>query len=265
MSRRSWIVAVTVPPLVVAALGCNKSEGSKPPALFGAPPEVSEVLMTKERRHFECTSCVDLCCANPNFDPPFCSCCCIPDTCTEIETDRDLVTVTARVRDPDGAPDILVVVLRFLDPPLSAVPPGTQVNQFSLEMFDSGPQPDPPLGHVTAGSEMVQVFSGDQTAGDGIYTRKFYFTSAQGAGNCVPLTDRDSFGGTFSDKGTSTTIDPDSALTYIFNTQAFDREGNIDTSDDTPLPIQGTFVQSLIGFQRPCGPPHPNGGCFPGP
>ena len=263
MSRRSWIVAVTLAPLVVATLACNKSEGSKPPALFGAPPEVSEVLMTKERRHFECTSCVDLCCV----DPPDCTCCCIADTCTEVEADKDLITVTARVRDPDGAPDILVVVLRFLDPPLSTVPPGTQVNQISLEMFDSGPQPDPPLGHVTAGSELVQVLSGDQTAGDGIYTRKFYFSSSttQNAGNCVPLTDRDNFGGTFSDRGTSATIDPDNALPYLFNTQAFDREGNLDTSDDTPLPIQGTFVQSQTGLQRPCGPASGNGGCLPGP
>src|SRR6266571_3184463 len=90
--------------LLIADPGSNRIRrmGSLP---VGASPQVSEVSVTKERKHFVCAQEIDLCCA----DPPFCSCCCIPDEVVTTTVDVDLVTISARVQDADGPDDSLRV------------------------------------------------------------------------------------------------------------------------------------------------------------
>ena len=126
--KRFWILIVVLALLPLS--GCKKSEGIKIENFFGAPPTVSEVSLTKERRDAECIEVIDLCLVT-----------CLPDTVTEKKVSIDLVTASAKVVDPtpaDGTTptDILVVVLRFLDPPPETG--STQVKQYSLEMFDTG-------------------------------------------------------------------------------------------------------------------------------
>jgi hypothetical protein len=253
---------------VLSFPGCNKSGKTEIKNFFGAPPAVSEVSITKERSDFSggvCSVAVELC-----------SCCCVADLVSESSASLDLITASAKVVDPTADPneppdpnysDVLVVVLRFLDPPPATVPPGTQINQISLEMFDSGPvavgQLGPPLS--------MDIYSGDLAARDGIFTRKFYFgtSTPTNSGTCVEDTDKANLGHTYSTYSTSVTIDPSTSENFQFTVQAVDRKGSTDTSTEIVLPVQGTFRENISGQQRPCGgyidPADPSKGCLPGP
>lgn len=245
--------------LVLATLvQCNKSEGSKPANLFGATPQVSDVVITKVRRHFHCEEIVILCSVDPgcvsrfSFPCPSCDCCCQPDQRVGFDADQDLVTATARVSDKDGISNLLVVILRFFDQG-SGLPV-----QVSLEMFDTGSQdlvPDPG----------VQL-SGDLTAGDGIYTRSFYLTNATAAsaGSCVADTDQTNLGGRLTDYQSSQSISPSDSREFRFTPQAIDLQGNIGTGPEIPLPIQGTFRDRQTLAQRACGASNCSGGCASG-
>ncbi|HMC82567.1 MAG TPA: hypothetical protein VKL61_04975 [Candidatus Polarisedimenticolia bacterium] len=238
---------------------CNKSEGSKPANIFGATPQVSNVVITKVRKTFHCEEIVILCSVDPGcvsrfpFPCPLCDCCCKPDERVGFDVDQDLVTATAKVQDQDGVSNILVVILRFLDnvsTGSSSLP-----QQVSLEMFDTGSVdlvPDPG----------VQL-SGDLTAGDGIYTRSFYLTNstAQSAGTCVEDTDQTNQGGTFSSYQSNTSTSPSDSKEFRFTIQAIDLQGNIGSGPEIPLPIQGTFRDRQVLAQRGCGAPNCAGGC----
>jgi len=228
---------------------CNKSEGSKPKNLFGATPQVSDVVITKVRKHFHCEEILILCSVDPTCSNIACDCCCQPDRRNGFDIDQDLVTATARIQDADGMSNVLVVILRFL-----AQGSGQPV-QVSLEMFDTGavdliPEPG------------VQL-SGDLVAGDGIYTRAFYFTNstAASAGTCVENTDQTNLGGSFSTYQNSNSIAPDQTVEFRFTPQAIDLQGNIGTGPEIPLQIQGTFRDTQILAQRACGAPNGKGGC----
>lgn len=225
---------------------------------FGDAPQVSKVTVTKERRHFECTSRTNLCC----IDPPLCTCCCVPDQVTTTTLEMDLVTVSARVRIPPHGRDLLVVLVRFDDPPEGLVPPGGQPNQISLEMFDSGPIS---LGTIPVDGQAIPVFSGDGVAGDEIFTREFYFntTGSSNAANCVFKNDFTDVGHTFSAYLTEVAIDPSSTPIYTISVEAVDRVGNITTSSPMPVAIEGTLTTTASAIEA-CGPPSGNGGCLPG-
>ncbi len=245
-------------PLLV---GCNKSEGSKTPNLFGPPPTVSAVSVTKERKHFDCTSTTDLCC----IDPPTCSCCCVSDRDDVEQEDIDLITVQADVGDPDGLSDILVVLARFLDPPRDGTPAGTTLNQISLEMFDNG---GGALGTQTvsrpSGPINVPVLSGDGAAADGTYTRRFYVNAnnAQERG-CKEEVDFNTAQGTYSTFGTTASYSGTTTRNFDYSAQAIDRAGNIATSPGTVLGVQQASV--IVATEtRACGPPSGAGGCLPG-
>ena len=264
--KRCWILTVVL--VVLPLSGCNKSQGTKVQNFFGAPPSVSEVSLSKERMDFSggvCDVAVDLC-----------SCCCVPDQVSEASASIDLLTATAKVIDPTADPneppdpnysDVLVVVLRFLDPPPATVAPGTQINQVSLEMFDSGPIAVGQLGPPSS----VDIYSGDLAAGDGVFTRKFYFgtSTSTNSGSCVEDTDKATLFHTYSTYSTSATINPSASVDFQFTVQAVDRMGTTDTSTEITLPIQGTFRENAGGQLRPCGPPidpaHPFENCPPGP
>ncbi len=257
MLKRWWIPAALVLLAFVPFISCNKSEGNKIQNFFGAPPQVSEVSITKERKNTSCTtvegSCTDTC------DPG-------------IENNNtiavDFVTATAKVVDPTkpttGTTDILVVVLRFLDPPPSTVPPGTQISQISLEMFDSGPVT---LGTDSSVSPPLNIYSGDQTANDGIYTRKFYFattTSSSTTAPCYELDDQAAMNHTFSTYTTARDVNPSTSLTFTFTIQAIDNEGNIATSTEFPLAVQGSVKENIQTTGPPCGAPNcPGSHCTP--
>jgi len=256
--KRIALLGILTAEVVLLQTGCRKSEGSQPPRLFGASPKVSEVSITKQSKHFECDNSIPLCCA----DPPLCSCCCVPDTVSTVIADLDLVEVSARVSDPDGISDLLVVLLRFLDPPKDGTPAGTQLRQISLEMFDVGQDA---VGQQSAGSNLYPILSGDLTKGDGIYTRKFYFksTTLEQSGTCIQDKDLALMGGTFSIYNTQTPFDPTGSRNYEFNVEAVDRAGNIASSSSTVLPIIKSQVVAQSGILVPCGPPTGNGGCQP--
>jgi len=255
--KRCWILTVLLALLPLS--GCRKSEGTKIQNFFGAPPTVSEVSITKERRDFNCDSLVDLC-----F--PLC----FRWQANSERVSVDLVTASAKVVDAtppgsSGPTDILVVVLRFLDPPPTVVPGGTTINQFSLEMFDNGPKALP-----NNASPSAVTYSGDLLEGDGTFTRKFYFssTTSPGPGTCIEDTDNASLSHVYSNYTTSWTILPSAAWDYQFTVQAIDRSGNIDTSTEILLPIQGTFCEQEVTVTNQCcradfcGPNVP-AGCVP--
>lgn len=240
MLKRFWILTVLLALLPLS--GCKKSEGVKIENFFGSPPTVSEVSLTKERRDFDCVTLGDLC-----------TCCCAGMWEVGSRASIDFLTASAKVEDatpPDATnpTDILVVVLRFLDPP-PGVQPGASLLQYSLEMFDTGPIS---VGQVSYTSEdgtpvTLAVYSGDLVAGDGTFTRKVYFgtTTESGAGRCIEETDRTSLNYTYSIYGTSLDYAPTASVEFAFTVQAIDRAGNIATSTEYPLPIQGTFRESL--------------------
>jgi len=240
--KRWWIPAVLL--LSIPWIGCKKSGGNETPNFFGDPPEVSEVSVTKERADsFNCSRFEDLCAAA-----------CLPNVDVSEIANIDLVTASARVVDP-SPPDgnILVVVLRFLDP-------GAQITQVSLEMFDSGPIE---VGTIPisddSGNFTVPVHSGDAVANDGIFTRKFYFgtTTTDDAGNCIEKTDYQTLTYTYSTRTSSATIAPDAFLGFQFTVQGIDKKGNIATSDEIILPIQGTYRISQNNGNKCCPAPCP--------
>lgn len=238
--------------------GCNKSEGNEAPNLFGPPPTVSAVTVTKERKHFDCSSATALCCV----DPPFCSCCCVPDQVNQSISDLDLVTITADVSDPDGSADILVVLARFLDPPRDGTPAGTTLNQISLEMFDVG---GTAVGTINVGGTGVPVLTGDVAQGDGTYSRKFYMHTSTGTNlGCIETSDFQTIQGTYSTFGTVASYTGTTTRNFDYSAQAIDRAGNIDTSAGTILAIQQSSDTASF-VERACGPPSGNGGCLPGP
>jgi hypothetical protein len=131
-------------------------------------------------------------------------------------------------------------------------------------MFDNGTAP---VG-VQNISPPTNILSGDLLAGDGIFTRKVYFgtTTSSGSGFCLQENDRDTIGHTYSVFDASIDLAPTASLGFEFTVQAIDRAGNIATSTNFPLSLQGTFRETIQGQQRPCHfPPLPSGGCSPGP
>ena len=226
---------------------------------YGNPPIVSDVSVTKERRQFECSQTINLCC----IDPPTCSCCCVPDEMTTTRIDMDVLTVSAQVSDLDGAGDILVVLLKFLDPPPESAQIAPPPAPISMEMFDVGPAP---VGQINQGGSTYFVLSGDGIAGDGRFVRRFYFQSADpvnSLGDCVPLSDQQQFGGTYSIYSSPTHLDGSAASNFQFSVAAVDRSGNYLASSNFVLPMQATVVEK-VAQSVPCGPPSGNGGCAPG-
>ena len=256
MRKRFAILWVLLPGLVLLP-ACRKSGESESPNFFGASPAVSQVSITKKRPHFNCSTATALCCV----DPPTCTCCCIPDTVNAVVADIDLMEVSASVTDADGAVDLLVVLLRFLDPPKDGTPPGTQLSQISLELFDVG---NAPVGQQVFGTGLLPILSGDQVSGDGVYSRKFYFRSnlLTSPEACIAETNFQALGGTYSTYSTATPFGSAGSRNFEFNIEAVDRAGNITPSNGIVFPIsesQATLQQN----PRPCGGPSGNGGCFP--
>ncbi len=227
--KRFWILIVVLALLPLS--GCKKSEEVEIENFFGAPPEVSEVFLTKERMNFDCLSTEAFC-----FAMPYCYGVWEVGAAASI----DLLTASAKVVDETPGTtmypsDILVVVLRFLSPP-PGVDPGATVQLFSLEMFDNG-----------SATLATNVRSGDLLAGDGTFTRKFYFgtITSEGAGTCILDTDMASLGYTYSTFGAALDLAPSETVEYEFKVQAIDRAGNIATSTDYPLSIQGTYRDTV--------------------
>ena len=252
MPNRHIVFLILLAGIALVA-GCRKSSESDAPNFFGTPPVVSELSITKQSRHFSCTSApVDLCCV----DPPVCTCCCISDVTNEVTADFDLVQVSAKVSDVDGAANILVVLARFFDPPTSGA-----TTEISLEMFDVGTTP---VGTVTSGTTAYQVLSGDAVANDEIYTRYFYMksTTASEPDDCVYTSDTTDFGGTYSQYRTSVTFPATNVLNYVFHVEGVDRAGNIASSGSITLPILKSET-TVVPTPTPCGPPTGLGGCLP--
>lgn len=251
MLKRWWIPAALLLLVFVPFLSCKKSEGNKITNFFGAPPQVSEVTVTKERGNFNCEIISGICDQD-----------CSPATGTPYALGIDLVTATAKVVDPTppttGTTDILVVVVRFLDPPPSVVPPGTQISQISLEMFDTGAVQLATVDTAEDPPRTVPVYSGDLIANDGIYTRKFYFgTSTTSVAPCAEIDNLDNLGHTFSTYSTSRDVSPSTSIPYAFTVQAIDNSGNITNSTEFPVPIQGTSRDQGAPIPGiPCGTPH---------
>jgi hypothetical protein len=244
VKKQSCILAISL--LIVFFSGCKKSEKTKISNFFGSPPQISEVSINKERAEYSCDVVVDLCSGDAGR--------CFGMAVQKNEAALDRVTVSARVTDPTAPndADILVVVVHFKDPPPSTGV--TQINQIALQMFDDG--------SLALTSGIPQIVSGDLVANDGVFTRTFYFATNQSSSNtCVSDTDQSQLNHTFSTYTTASSVGQE-GLAYTFSVQAIDKSGNIDTSTETGLTIQGTITvngQVII----PCGPPDGAGGCFP--
>jgi hypothetical protein len=177
--------------------------------------------------------------------------------------DVDSLTVTARVTTFPGAPSLMTVNLEFDDPPAGFLPPGGRI---SLEMFDTGPNVF--IGYVNVGREGIPVLSTDLVAGDGVFTRTFYFAMRPSIQpyqplDCVSQNDRNQFGSTNTINIAHIVVDsPDASVTYKFQVEAHDQGGSIGTSNELPTLIQGTFFSTTTS-SVPCGPPTGNGGCLP--
>ncbi len=213
-----------------------------------AVPVISDVVITRERREFQCTNFEDSCDLG-----------CAPAPGITTTLAIDMITVSARVTDAsppaDGHPtDVMVAVVRFQDPPPSSVPPGTLISTICLELFDSGPVS---LGTMSTSQGPVEIYSGDLVAADGIYTRRFYFATSTPAprGDCVETTDWGTLGHAYSTYASSRDVPPTMTLPYEVAVQAIDFSGNIDTSAEFPLSIQGTLVDLTTAGEIPCGPP----------
>src|SRR5207249_2735866 len=219
-------------------------------------PVISEFSITRERKHFDCQDLSPLCCV----DPPACSCCCVPDRVQSTQVDIDLVTVTGRVSHAEGSADIRDVELVFKDPP-SCIPtpyPGSGCPS-NLKLYDTGGQP---IDHSNSPIAGTAVFSGDSIAGDGVYTRRFYFasTTLNSPGSCISQTDLSHFGGVLSFHYTSASMQPDGTRNFDFSVLVTDAIGNTTSSPPSSLPIQETVVQ-VAPSDRACGQPSGNGGC----
>jgi hypothetical protein len=217
---------------------------------LGEPPVITEVTRVRSRRDFTCVRRTDLCVV------------CIVDFLDSEESSVDRVRVTARVTDPNAIDDVTKVILRFEDPP-----PGRQSYQpypIEMEMYDSGPVP---IGSIHTGSMIVPIFSGDETAGDGIYTREFYFQTTLLTGSGWPCAEEEDFrqqGFTYHRYATSLYYPPSESLDFPISVRAVDRKLNQSDSPEGAVPIQGTF-RSSTHLSSPCGPPIPGTpGCEPG-
>ncbi|MCI0568218.1 MAG: hypothetical protein L0Z52_08540 [Acidobacteria bacterium] len=254
MPNRRVVVLLLLAGISLVA-GCKKSSESDAPNLFGSPPVVSELSVTKQSRQFACVSPpVDLCCV----DPPVCTCCCISDVTNTVTAEYDLVQMSAKVTDADGASNLLVILTRFFDPPNS----GT-TNEISLEMFDVGTNP---VGTILSGTTFYQVLSGDAVANDEVYTRYFYMksTTLVQPDDCVLNTDVDDFGGTYSQYLTSGSFPATKVLNFTYHVEGVDRAGNIGSSGTVTLPILESEA-TVDAEPTPCGPPTGAGGCLPPP
>jgi hypothetical protein len=243
--------------------GCKKSSESDAPNFFGSPPVVTELSITKESKSFTCTNpAVELCCV----DFPTCSCCCgAGDQVDTITAALDLVKMSAKVVDSDGAANILVVLARFFDPP-TATPGAPPIDEVSLEMFDVGANSVGFVRNESTGNTFP-IITGDAIQSDGVYTRYFYMKSdtLSQPGECIFSTDTTELGGTYSQFGTTTTFPATSIINFNYHVEAVDRGGNITPSPEVTLPI----VKSVVTVQtvlKPCGPPVPGtNGCLPPP
>ena len=220
-----------------------------------ANPILSDVVVTAGRRHAECAKFTSLCCV----DPPYCSCCCVPDQMTSNTTDIDLVTVTARASSSEQP---LVLFLRFLEPPEDLAPPGQVPRRVTFEMFDVGPAF---IDSVLVDIGTLPIVSGDEVAGDGIFTRSFYFATptSDTAFGCVQKEDMPIRGATFSFYQSPFEPGTPVPLIYDFQVQAVDGNGSIDTGGKLPFTIKRTSVV-ISTAPVACGPPTGNGGCLPG-
>src|SRR5215471_11982473 len=224
---------------------------------FNPKPSVAKVSITKERRQLQCTSRTNLCC----IEPPQCTCCCVPDTIVTTTVEMDVVTMSARVKTKPNGADLLVVLGSFADPPEGAVPPSGQSTTRFVEMFDSGPVA---IGTVTVDGQSIPIVSGDETAGDEIFTRALYLnTSGSNVNNCVYGSDFAQTGHAISIFDTAVVIDATSSATYAFYVEAVDKAGNITATHPMPVAIEGTQINTAASTQA-CGVPSGNGGCLPG-
>jgi hypothetical protein len=243
-----------------AIVGCKKSEGSAAPNPFGPPPTVSDVLISKVPKHFDCSQDIALCCV----DPPTCTCCCVADTVNQRIVDLDLVQVSVKVEDPDGLPNILVALVTFLDPPKSSPSSSSGTSQINLELWDTGTTP---IASQVTSDGTFPILSGDATAGDGIYTRYFYLlakgSGTEDPGTCIQSQETPLQGGTFSIYSSTVPFPATKLVNFDFFVQAVDRSGNIAKSATTTVAIAQSEV-TLNQFPRDCGPPTGNGGCLPG-
>ncbi len=225
----------------------------------GQPPVIAGFTVTRERKRFSCSRVESYC----GYSSPFPSWGCFPDIFTTSGSDIDLVTVTATVSDPNGAGDLRSVTLHYEDPPASARPPGGSFNDLTFDLYDGGTAP---IGTFSGSDRTMPLFSGDAVAGDGIYTRKFYFWSSTsfGSGPCVADTDAGNIGGTFDHRGSYSQVAPTAFLLFDFTLQAIDSKGNLVSAGPIQAGIQGTFVARPEEQSMDCGAPTGHGGCLPG-
>gem|GEM_PF-3324296 len=217
---------------------------------IGDAPRIRSISIISERLHFSCTGfSVPLCCV----DPPNCTCCCLPDVSNTFIVDIDAITVKAQIEDPGGPSDVQSVVVSFRDPP------GCSPNVISsgLDLFDSGTADVNPAGGVQ--------LSGDQIAGDSIFTRRFYFATSTptGSGTCVEDRDRSELGGTLATYFAPFSLDPESVRNMDFLVRAVDQEGQSQISLPIPHGMHGTHRENHVET-LPCGPQTGNGGCQAG-
>jgi hypothetical protein len=182
---------------------------------------------------------------------------------TASKFDIDVVTVSARVSDPNGAGDILLVRLSFQDPPSDVAPIDPLHFPIRMEMFDRGPDP---LGQLNEEGNIYTVLSGDEIAGDGVFVRRFYFKSADPVddlGDCLPLSDQEQLGGTFTIYSSPTRLVGSATNGFRFSVLALDWWGNRIPTVGIVLPVEATAVEKA-DQTLPCGPPNGTGGCAPG-
>jgi len=211
-------------------------------------PIISDLSVTKQRMTYQCYPVENLCC----IDPPLCSCCCLTFVWS-VSEQIDLVTINARIRTVPGAPGLQSASVRVHDP--------THFFLESLDMLDMGIESF--VGYEQVGiNDYVLVYSGDTTEGDGIYTRKFFVhtPATQNEHSCVALTDRNTWGYTFTTHHSSPF--PTDPLQFGFEIQAVDQAGNSSTAPILPLAIQSIFLD-VQDLPAQCGPPTGQGGCAP--
>jgi hypothetical protein len=203
----------------------------------GSGPYLRQIFVSRERKHFECTNRVELCFL------------CIPDIIGRDVVEVDLITVRAQVADPDGPDDLQKVKVKFIDPPeCPASPPLFGIPTLvTMDLFDNG--------RSDISSAPGLQLSGDDVAGDSIYSRQFYFrTQTDRVSGCVEATDQSNIGGSLGIYVSPLYSEPADMRDFRFFLEATDRESNSSGSSEFPIAVQGTFV-SLSDFSRACGPP----------
>ena len=223
----------------------------------GEPPVVEQITVIRERKQFICAERTNLCCV----DPPFCSCCCVPDQVFNQSVDVDRVTIIARVSDTYGLEDIREVFVHFHTPPDAPEPPFIPS---MVQMYDSG---NAPVGTGNT-SPPAPILSGDAVAGDGLFTRTFYLANfvSPFPELCIQRTDAGERGGVFSSafvfpQGSPPL--PGSPLSVGFHVVAQDLRFNQSSAEPEVSDIQAAGSSQTIQ-QLECGPPSGNGGCLSG-